>query len=109
LGNECVVIAGYPEMAQSTEEGWSFSPEYYNSTVVVGKDGDTIANYRKSFLYFSDKQRALDEPDRFYDGQIPGLGNVAMGICKWETGSYEGEPLYSTLERYVFNIINLFE
>lgn len=57
----------------------------------MNPDGETIANYRKSFLYYTDETWALEGPDGFYDGEIEGLGNVAMGICKWPTKSFERE------------------
>lgn len=68
---------------------WPASPEYYNSAITVSADGETLANYRKSFLYYTDETWALEGPDGFYDGEIEGLGNVAMGICKWSTRSFE--------------------
>lgn len=67
------------------------SPEYYNSAIVVNRDGETISNYRKSFLYYTDSKWALEGPDGFYDGEIEGLGNCAIGICKWPTNSFERE------------------
>ena len=57
----------------------------------MNADGETIANYRKSFLYYTDETWALEGADGFYDGEIKGLGNVAMGICKWPTRSSERE------------------
>lgn len=57
----------------------------------MNSEGETIANYRKSFLYYTDETWALEGPDGFYDGEIEGLGNVAMGICKWPTKSFERE------------------
>lgn len=45
-------------------------------------DGETIANYRKSFLYATDETWALEGDDGFFAGDIPGLGNAAMGIGK---------------------------
>lgn len=59
------------------------SPEYYSSTITINKDGETVANYRKCFLYHTDESWALEGPDGFYEGEIPGLGSVAMGISKW--------------------------
>lgn len=50
-------------------------------------------NYRKTFLYYTDETWALEGPDGFYGGTIPGLGNVAMGICKWLIKSFEFESL----------------
>jgi predicted amidohydrolase len=60
---------------------WPASPEYYNSALVVSPDGETIANYRKSFLYYTDETWALEGKDGFFRGRIPGLGRVALGIC----------------------------
>ena len=82
----CVVTVGYPEKVD-------VSPEYYNSAITVNVDGKTIANYRKSFLYYSDDTWALEGPDGFFDGEIEGLGNVAMGFWKWPTKSFERECL----------------
>ncbi len=87
---ECVVTVGYPEKVDLAPK-WPASPEYYNSAITVNADGETIANYRKSFLYYTDETWALEGPDGFYDGEIDGLGNVAMGICKWPTKSFERE------------------
>ncbi|KAH9205970.1 carbon-nitrogen hydrolase [Leptodontidium sp. 2 PMI_412] len=88
LKYECVVTVGYPEKVDVTPK-WPASPEYYNSAITVNADGETIANYRKSFLYYADETWALEGPDGFFDGEIDGLGNVAMGICKWPTKSFE--------------------
>lgn len=60
---------------------WPTSPEYYNSAIVVDQDGQTIANYRKSFLYRTDETWALEGRNGFFQGEIPGLGQTAMGIC----------------------------
>jgi len=79
-----VVTVGYPEKVDVSEI-WPASPEYYNSAITVNADGETIANYRKTFLYCRDETWALEGLDGFYDGEIPGLGNVAIGICKWLT------------------------
>jgi len=88
LKYNCVVTVGYPEKVDVTPK-WPTSPEYYNSAIVVNAEGETIANYRKSFLYYTDETWALEGPDGFFDGEIEGLGNTAMGICKWPTKSFE--------------------
>lgn len=75
----CYVTVGYPEKATSTSE--SASPEYYNSALTVSPDGRTVANYRKSFLYYTDYTWA-SEGTGFFSGEIGNLGKVAMGICK---------------------------
>ncbi|KAG4429387.1 hypothetical protein IFR05_015133 [Cadophora sp. M221] len=79
LKYDCIVTAGYPEKVDISPK-WPASPEYYNSAITVNAEGETIANYRKSFLYYTDETWALEGPDGFYDGAIEGLGNVAMGI-----------------------------
>ncbi|KAI5461278.1 hypothetical protein BGZ63DRAFT_404151 [Mariannaea sp. PMI_226] len=79
----CTVAVGYPEKVEwsSTSSQRSIGPEYYNSAIVVNEDGETIANYRKSFLYDTDETWAQEGDRGFYDGFIPGLGNVSIGIC----------------------------
>jgi protein N-terminal amidase len=54
---------------------------YYNSAVTVNADGEIIANYRKSFLYYTDEAWA-SEGSGFFACRVANLGNVAMGICK---------------------------
>ncbi|RCI08789.1 hypothetical protein L249_4782 [Ophiocordyceps polyrhachis-furcata BCC 54312] len=76
----CMVAAGYPEKVDVSPK-WPTGPEYYNSAIVVNADGETVANYRKSFLYYTDETWALEGNDGFYDGFIPGLGNTSIGIC----------------------------
>jgi predicted amidohydrolase len=75
----CYVAVGYPEKTNSTSG--SAAVEYYNSAVTVSPDGETIANYRKSFLYYTDDTWAA-EGTGFYSGEISNLGKIAMGICK---------------------------
>ncbi|KAH8598097.1 carbon-nitrogen hydrolase [Bisporella sp. PMI_857] len=79
LKYNCYVTAGYPEKVDVSPK-WPASPEYYNSTVMVNPDGETVAHYRKTFLYYTDETWAL-EGTGFYSGSIPDLGDVAMGIC----------------------------
>ena len=80
LKYDCVVSVGYPEKAD-VSKFWPTGPEYYNSTIVVNGDGETIANYRKAHLYPTDETWALEGRDGFYHDDIPGLGTTAMGIC----------------------------
>lgn len=80
LKHNCIVAAGYPEKVDISKKGPT--PEYYNSVIMVSSEGETIANYRKSFLYYTDETWAL-EGNGFYSGLIEGLGEVAMGISKW--------------------------
>lgn len=81
LKYNCTVLAGYPEKVD-VSQNWPTSPEYYNAAIVVNEEGETIANYRKSFLYYTDETWAL-EGDGFFDGYLPGLGNTSIGICEY--------------------------
>jgi protein N-terminal amidase len=82
LKYNCNVVVGYPEKVDVAEQ-WPTSPEYYNSAIMVNSEGETVVNYRKSFLYAVDETWALESRDGFFEGYIPGLGNTAMGICKF--------------------------
>ncbi|KAB5563163.1 carbon-nitrogen hydrolase [Coniochaeta sp. 2T2.1] len=77
LKYDCVVAVGYPERVPKESAG----EDFYNSLVVVNGDGETVANYRKSSLYYTDETWAK-EGGGFYQGEIQGMGKVAMGICK---------------------------
>lgn len=72
-----MVTVGYPEKVK--RESW----KHYNSAIVVNKNGETAVNYRKTFLYPCDETWALEGPDEFFDGTVPGLGYIAMGIGKF--------------------------
>jgi protein N-terminal amidase len=54
---------------------------------MVNEDGETCGHYRKSHLYYTDKTWA-QEGNGFFEGTIPGLGKVAVGICKCIKGAY---------------------
>lgn len=79
LKYNCVVIVGYPEKTDISSK-LPLPSEYYSSSIVVNADGETIANYRKYFLYHSDEAWAREGPDGFFDGEIEGLGQVAIGM-----------------------------
>lgn len=80
LKYNCPVVVGYPEKVDVTNR-WPTDPEYYNAAVVVNSEGETMANYRKAHLYYTDEPWALEGPDGFFAGRLPGLGRTAMGIC----------------------------
>ncbi|KAG6006240.1 hypothetical protein E4U21_007203 [Claviceps maximensis] len=80
LKHDCIVIAGYPEKVDLTDQ-WPADPEYYNSALIVDADGDVIGNYKKSHLYQTDETWALEGPSGFHSQHIPGLGTIALGIC----------------------------
>ncbi|KAL2760760.1 hypothetical protein ACRALDRAFT_1059497 [Sodiomyces alcalophilus JCM 7366] len=103
LKYNCTVTVGYPEKVDVSGK-WPTGPEYYNSAIVVNGDGETIANYRKSFLYYTDETWALEGDGGFYEGYIPGLGHTSMGICmdinpyKFEAPWHAFEFAYHILE-----------
>lgn len=79
----CTVGVGYPEVERQKVEGQGeeeAASKNYNSLVFIGKEGEVLANYRKSFLYYTDETWAL-EGDGFYEGKMGNFGKVAMGIC----------------------------
>lgn len=76
---------------------WPTSPEYYNAAMAVSPSGATLANYRKSFLYYTDETWALEGPDGFFHGEFEGLGNVAMGICM-DLNPYKFEAAWTDWE-----------
>jgi protein N-terminal amidase len=80
LKYDCTVIVGYPEKVDPSAK-WPTGPEYYNSAIIVNGDGETIGNYRKTHLYRTDETWALENPEGFYTGFLPGLGHTAIGIC----------------------------
>ncbi|KAM3507626.1 hypothetical protein MY11210_007076 [Beauveria gryllotalpidicola] len=100
LKYNCTVIAGYPEKVDVTPK-WPTSPEYYNSAIVVSPDGETIANYRKSFLHYTDETWAL-EGDGFYSGFLPGIGFASLGMdlnpYKFEAPWHEYEFAFHALD-----------
>ena len=81
---QCTVAVGYPEHSKS-------DGKKYNALVFVNANGDVVAHYRKTFLYYSDEVWA-SEGQGFYAGELPvgSLANgsagfssikVAVGIC----------------------------
>ncbi|KAM0435244.1 hypothetical protein ACHAPT_003334 [Fusarium lateritium] len=103
LKYNCIVTVGYPEKADVSPK-WPTGPEYYNSLIVVNGDGETIANYRKSFLYYTDETWAL-EGSGFYDGVIPGLGNTSIGICM-DINPYKFEAPWHAFE-FAFHVLEV--
>ena len=60
---------------------WPAGPEYYNSSITVNREGETLVNYRKSFLYYTDETWALESEQGFFAGDLNGLGRTSIGIC----------------------------
>ncbi|PNP49569.1 hypothetical protein THARTR1_09891 [Trichoderma harzianum] len=104
LKYNCTVTVGYPEKVDVSPK-WPTGPEYYNSAIVVNGDGETIANYRKSFLYYTDESWALEGNRGFYDGYIPGLGNTSIGICM-DINPYKFEAPWHAFE-FAFHILEV--
>lgn len=104
LRHNCLVAVGYPEKVDVAQK-WPTSPEYYNSLIMVNGEGETIANYRKSFLYYTDETWALEGPDGFFEGHIPGLGDCAMGICM-DINPYKFEAPWHTFE-FAFHVLEV--
>jgi protein N-terminal amidase len=86
----CHVIAGYPELStdiddtqQTSNGGTAIEPIHkrYNSTVTVSPTGEILANYRKSFLYYTDESWATEGDRGFFCDTVGSLGKVALGIC----------------------------
>lgn len=74
-----MVIVGYPEKTKIPSK-WPLPSDYYSSSIVINADGGTIANYRKCFLSHGDEAWAREGSDGFFDGEIEGLGQVAIGM-----------------------------
>ncbi|KAL6797545.1 carbon-nitrogen hydrolase [Trichoderma sp. SZMC 28013] len=104
LKYNCTVLVGYPEKVDVSPK-WPTGPEYYNSAIVVNGDGETIANYRKSFLYYTDESWALEGNRGFYDGYIPGLGNTSIGICM-DINPYKFEAPWHAFE-FAFHVLEV--
>ncbi|KAF2005477.1 carbon-nitrogen hydrolase [Amniculicola lignicola CBS 123094] len=72
----CHVTVGYPELTLTTP------PTQYNSTVTVSPTGAILANYRKTFLYYTDETWSSEGDARnFFSGELGTLGKVTLGIC----------------------------
>ncbi|KAJ9143729.1 Carbon-nitrogen family protein [Pleurostoma richardsiae] len=98
------VVVGYPEKVDPSPK-WPTGPEYYNSAIVVNGDGETVGNYRKSFLYQIDETWALEGRDGFFQGYIPGLGHTALGICM-DLNPYRFEAPWHAFE-FAFHILEM--
>jgi len=108
----CHVIAGYPEISTDTDatqhtstNGNPTEPIYkrYNSTVTVSPTGDILANYRKSFLYYTDESWAAEGPTGFFCDTLGSLGKVGLGICM-DINPYQFEAPWDKFE-FATNIV----
>ncbi|KAK0719951.1 carbon-nitrogen hydrolase [Lasiosphaeris hirsuta] len=103
LKYDCTVAVGYPEKVDGFRRQRS-TPEFYNSLIVVNGDGETVANYRKTFLYYTDMTWAA-EGKGFYAGEIEDFGKVAMGICM-DINPYKFEAPWHAFE-FAFHILEV--
>lgn len=93
----CNVVVGYPEKVDGA------TAEFFNSAIMVNRNGETIANYRKSFLYTVDEAWASEGREGFLDAEIPDLGKVAMGICM-DINPYKFEAPWHAFE-FAFHVL----
>ena len=70
-----MVTVGYPERTITTPV------KNYNSLVTVSPEGNIVATYRKSFLYYTDETWASEGDKGFFHGDLGSLGPACMGIC----------------------------
>ncbi|KAI5806481.1 carbon-nitrogen hydrolase [Peziza echinospora] len=75
----CFVSVGYPEYTSGPPSNPQ-AMQRYSSAVLVSPQGNVVTNYRKSFLFSTDETWAT-EGQGFFAGDVPGIGNMAMGIC----------------------------
>ncbi|KYK58716.1 hypothetical protein DCS_05733 [Drechmeria coniospora] len=104
LKYDCTVLVGYPEKVDP-ELKWPTGPEYYNSAIVMNKDGEAVANYRKSHLYMTDETWAFENPEGFYRGFLVGLGHTAIGICM-DLNPYKFQAPWDTFE-FAFHALEM--
>ncbi|KAH8124359.1 protein N-terminal amidase [Trichoderma asperellum] len=96
LKHDCTVVVGYPEKVDPALN-WPTDPQYYNSAITVNGDGETVANYRKVHLYYTDETWALEGSHGFLAQRIPDLGQTAMGICM-DLNPYKFEAPWNKFE-----------
>lgn len=69
------MTVGYPEKTTTSPS------KNYNTLVTVSPEGDIVATYRKSFLYYTDETWASEGDAGFFHGPLGPLGPTCMGIC----------------------------
>lgn len=105
---KCTVAVGYPEAAEGEgnyntnfDATITSTTKAYNSLVFVNSQGEVVAHYRKSFLYYTDETWAI-EGSGFHAGVLP-LGQrghrvkVAAGICM-DINPYKFEAPWTAYE-----------
>ncbi|KAH6854297.1 carbon-nitrogen hydrolase [Chaetomium sp. MPI-CAGE-AT-0009] len=96
----CTVAVGYPEKTEIA----GGEPEYYNSLVVIDSNGEKLADYSKSFLYYTDATWA-HEGRGFYGGVLGSLGQTALGICM-DINPYKFEAPWDAYE-FAFHVLHV--
>ncbi|CCF58013.1 hypothetical protein KAFR_0D03650 [Kazachstania africana CBS 2517] len=101
----CYTVIGYPEKSIDNDE------KCYNSALVMSPLGKLVFNYRKSFLYETDKQWQCEEnPQRFekFKLSFPSKNlnlNCAIGICM-DLSPYEFKAPFNDFEFSSFCLEN---
>ncbi|TLS21343.1 uncharacterized protein PpBr36_10362 [Pyricularia pennisetigena] len=98
LKYNCKVAVGYPE----TSTDWS-GPVHFNSLLLVNEDGETLANYRKQHLYYKDETWCKEGTGGFFQGEVDGIGQTALGICM-DINPYKFERPWHQFE-FAFHIL----
>ncbi len=68
---EIALLYGYPECAEEV---------FYNSTLLIEQNGDTLANYRKTHLYGQEENRLFQPGDYFVIAELAGV-KIGLLIC----------------------------
>ncbi|KKA28052.1 hypothetical protein TD95_001542, partial [Thielaviopsis punctulata] len=79
LRHDCHVAVGYPEKVDASGI-FADGPGFYNSLIMVSREGETMMKYRKTHLFTTDENWAM-EGSGFGVQWVPGVGQVAVGIC----------------------------
>lgn len=74
----CIVTVGYPEIAstvpersQATSNSNALASLCYNSTITVSPEGQTLAHYRKTHLYYTDETWAQESDTKWLTTTLP--------------------------------------
>ncbi|KAJ4423823.1 hypothetical protein N0V82_001562 [Gnomoniopsis sp. IMI 355080] len=97
------VLIGYPEQIDASGSSRA-GPKQYNSAILVNGDGETVANYRKTFLHPLDESWAR-EGREFFGDRVPGLGTIAIGIGG-DINPYRLEAPWHAFE-FAFHILDV--
>ncbi|KAL5624350.1 hypothetical protein BROUX41_004410 [Berkeleyomyces rouxiae] len=100
----CTVVAGYAEKAD-VRSNWLGRPEYYNSTIAVNSNGETVAHYRKCYLQPSEEAWALEGPNPFHGEWLPDLGQVAIGTSM-DINPYKFQDRWESLD-FAFHVMEV--